>query len=75
VEVNDYHQKYAQKRQGHNDPAFLYNLIAQASLNYGRALLLSYRETSPNPKWPDTQNIAYDVRKESSESRELFGSS
>ena len=74
VEVNDYHQKYAQKRQGHNDPAFLHNLITLASLSHRRAFLVC-RESSPNPRWPDTHNIAYDVRKESSESREPLGSS
>lgn len=60
LEVNDYHQKYAQKRQGHKDPAFLYNLIIQASLNHGLAFL-GYQKNSPNPKWPDTHNAAYDI--------------
>ena len=66
LEVNDYHQKWAQERQGHNDPAFLYNLIIQASLNYGRAFL-AYQESSPNPKWPDTHTVAYDIGKEAPE--------
>jgi hypothetical protein len=57
LEVNDYYQKCAQKRQGHNDPAFLYYLITQASLNYIRAFL-DYQESSPNPKWLDTHNVA-----------------
>jgi len=67
LRANDYHQKCAQKRQGHKDPAYLYNLIIQESLNHGLAFL-GYQESSPNPKWPDTHNYAYDIGKETPES-------
>lgn len=60
LEVNDYHQKCAQERQGHNDPPFLYNLIIQATLNHGQ-VFLGYQENSPNPKSLDTHNVAYHI--------------
>ncbi len=60
LEVNDYQEKCAQERQGHNDPAFLYDLIIRASLNRGQ-VFLGYQENSPNPEWPDTQNLSYDI--------------
>jgi hypothetical protein len=57
LHANEYEYKHVSKRQEHDDPAFLYNLITQASLDDGRAFL-SYRGNSPNPRWPDTHNIA-----------------
>ena len=49
------------KRQGHNnDPAFPYNLITQANIDYGGAFL-GYQKRSPNPRWPDTYTVASDI--------------
>jgi hypothetical protein len=55
-----------QKGRAISDPAFLYNLITQASLDCGR-VFLGYRESSPNPKWLHTHIVACDIGKEASE--------